>query len=234
MEDADQFFAVCRENDFHIEEAKAILLRKYVDALREWNEKVNLVSRQDISNIWMKHILPSISFLFSFAIDTPAKILDLGTGGGLPGIPISILVPGVKVTLLDSIQKKINAVRNIVSQAGLQNVDAVCDRAESLPKAIKQQSSYDYVISRGVAPIVDLLKWSRPLLAKPSNASGGKNLGTKTPLAKGSVLMLKGGDLSAETEVAQKRYPQANIQAHPLVIRGNHTLEGKLLVVAQL
>jgi hypothetical protein len=87
------------------------------------------------------------------------------------------------------------------------------------------------VISRGVAPIVDLLKWSDPLLAKNNSH---KETGPKSTIARGSVLMLKGGDLTSEISDARKRYPRVQIEAHPLEIKGNHTLEGKQLVVAQL
>src|SRR5258707_6454240 len=117
---------ICENNGLRISDIQSELLETYVDTLSEWNSKINLISRRDEENIWHRHILPSISLRFEFQLSLPSKMLDLGTGGGLPGIPIAILLEKLNVTLLDSIHKKIHALNDILSHLHLNNVTAIC------------------------------------------------------------------------------------------------------------
>ncbi len=151
--------------------------KEYNDLLIEWNEKINLVSRKK------NNILDLIedSKLFFEAIEfTPGvKILDIGTGGGIPGIVIAINHPEAELTLVDSIQKKINVVNDIIKRMKLDNVTAYCSRVEELPD--KYKNYFDYVAARSVTVLQDLCKWAKPLLR-----TGGK------------LVTVKGGDIAGE------------------------------------
>ena len=153
--------------------------KEYNDLLLEWNMKINLVSRKktDVFD------LIEDSKLFFDAIDFKEgiNILDLGTGGGLPGIVIAIHHPEVDLTLVDSIQKKANVVKDIVKKLGIKNAEVICIRAEDLAKLDEYKNRFNYVVARSVAVLQDLCKWSKDLL-KP----GGK------------LVTVKGGDIKGE------------------------------------
>lgn len=145
----------------------------------EWNKKINLVSRKKTD---VFDLINESKIFFDF-IDfkkNPA-ILDLGTGGGFPGIVMKIYHPNIKLTLVDSIQKKIRAVSDILSRLCISDVEVICSRAEDLEKDSVLQHTFDYIVARSVAPLYDLTKWCKYLL-KPS----------------GKLITLKGGDLTEE------------------------------------
>ena len=133
----------------------------------EWNAKINVVSRQDIENLEERHILHSLAIAKVFSFKAGAHLLDLGTGGGFPGVPLAILFPEVKFLLVDSIGKKIRVVEEVANALGLQNLTARHCRAEDL----KMNSQFDFVLSRGVAPLGQLLHWSQHLLKKKQHQS---------------------------------------------------------------
>ena len=142
---------------------------------RDWNQKINVVSRKDIDSLYLRHVLHSLAlipFMRSHSL-APSTVLDLGCGGGFPGIPLAIMLPDVKFTLCDSIAKKIRVVEAVASSLGLENVEAVWGRAESLT------GTYDLVVSRAVASLGDLLPWIK-----------GRS--------RDGLLCLKGGDLEEE------------------------------------
>ncbi len=159
----------------------------------DWNAKVNVISRKDITELYTRHVLHSLAIarLVPFKPDT--TILDVGTGGGFPGIPLAILFPEVQFTLIDSIGKKIRVVEDIVQKLGLQNVTAIHGRAE------EQHGKFDFVVSRAVTDMSTFLSWVRNKIAP-----GGTNT-----LANG-ILCLKGGDpngdLGAELDAVKKPY----------------------------
>jgi 16S rRNA (guanine527-N7)-methyltransferase len=150
---------------------------------REWNEKINVVSRQDIENLNERHVLHSLAIakVMSFKPDT--ALLDLGTGGGFPGIPLAILFPEVEFTLVDGTGKKIKVVQEVADALGLQNVTAIHARAEEL----KMNGAFDFVLSRGVTTLDKLLMWSERLLKKKHQNAYPNG-----------ILALKGGDLHGE------------------------------------
>lgn len=224
---------ICRENGLVVSEDKLRMLALYSDSLLDWNTRVNLISRSDTTNIWFSHILHSISMLFFRAFSSGQRVLDLGTGGGLPGVPLSILMPDTSFTLLDSIAKKTNAVQKIVSTLGLGNVLVETGRAEN-PAFIKKSNPFDVVISRSVAPLTDLIKWSKPLLTRKQSSShgtvGGSDFRSRTLLA------LKGGDLEQEIKKAKIKTGENEISVIDLVFSGSEEigLQDKKLVIVQM
>ena len=127
------------------------LYKQHASLFIEWNEKVNLVSRKDIENLSLKHTLHSLAIVKYIRFDEGARVLDIGTGGGFPGIPLAIYYPDVQFTLVDSIEKKIKVVEDIVNSLGLKNVIVKRGRAEEL------KEHFDYVVSRAVAPMQELV-----------------------------------------------------------------------------
>jgi 16S rRNA (guanine527-N7)-methyltransferase len=147
----------------------------------EWNSQINVISRKDLDQLYIRHVLHSLA-IHKFLQFTPdSKILDIGTGGGFPGIPLAILNPEVQFVLVDSIGKKIKVVQEVSRAIGLSNVTAIHDRAENV------KGPFDFVVSRAVAELKLLLQWSQGKLAKKQiNA-----------LPNG-LICLKGGDLTEE------------------------------------
>lgn len=149
---------------------------------QEWNQRINVISRKDIGLLYVKHVLHSLAIAAVLPFQDGTRIVDLGTGGGFPGIPLAILMPQVHVHLVDSIGKKIKVASAVAEALQLRNVSWSNQRAETLPT-----QSCDFVVSRAVAPLRDLIKWSRPIVRKGSQQ--GKRNG---------LICLKGGDLSEE------------------------------------
>ncbi|MVT10817.1 16S rRNA (guanine(527)-N(7))-methyltransferase RsmG [Chitinophaga sp. ysch24] len=149
---------------------------------QEWNEKINVISRKDIEALYEKHVLHSLSI--AAVADFPAgfQVLDLGTGGGFPGIPLAIFFPDVQFHLVDSIGKKIKVVEGVAEALELKNVTTAHSRVEDI-----KNRKFDVVVSRAVAPLKDLWRWSKPLLKKaPAHEQ------------QPGLICLKGGDLTQE------------------------------------
>lgn len=149
---------------------------------KDWNSKINVISRKDIESLYLKHVLHSLAIAATIDFQPGTSVVDIGTGGGFPGIPLAIFFPEVTFHLVDSIAKKLKVVDEIANAIGLANVSSQHTRAEEI-----KNRQFDFAVSRAVAPIKDLWKWSYPLIKK----------GFKQELPNGLVC-LKGGDLSRE------------------------------------
>ncbi len=149
----------------------------------EWNSQINLISRKDIDKLYPKHILHSLAIAPIANFANGSRILDIGTGGGFPGIPLAILYPEIEFVLCDSINKKLKVVTAIKDELRLDNVEVVWGRVEE----IKQKNSFDFAVTRAVAPLGKLWNWSNALIRK----------GDKSEIDNG-LLCLKGGDLHME------------------------------------
>lgn len=152
----------------------------------EWNSQINVISRKDIDHFYERHVLHSLAIAKVQAFEDGQTVVDVGTGGGFPGIPLAILYPNVHFTLVDSIFKKLKVVNVVVETLGLTNVTVVWDRVENLP------GPFDYAVTRAVAPAGTLLYW----LGIPEKPKGKE----KPYKVKKALLCLKGGDLEEELQ----------------------------------
>ena len=167
----------------------------------EWNEKINVISRKDIDSLYEKHVLHSLSIAAAYDFTPGSQIIDIGTGGGFPGIPLAIFFPEVQFHLADSIGKKIKVVQAVSEALQLKNVTTQHTRAEEI-----KNRQFDIVVSRAVAPLNVLWNWSNLLLKKKLNPD-------KSSSPKG-LLSLKGGDLAQE--ISESRCRPAIIDIHQL------------------
>lgn len=154
-----------------------------------WNERINLISRKDIDMLEERHVLHSLSIAKIIQFKPGTKILDVGTGGGFPGIPLAILFPEAKFTLVDSIGKKIKVVNEVANALGLKNVKAIQIRAEEL------EGSFDFIVSRAVTRMPVFLQWVRRKIRK-------KNFNSLN----NGILYLKGGDVEEEMNGIKGKY----------------------------
>ncbi len=162
---------------------------------KEWNEKINVISRKDIDALYEKHVLHSLAIAVLCSFDKGAQVIDIGTGGGFPGIPLAIFFPEVEFMLVDSIGKKIKVVQEVADGVGLKNITAVHGRVEEI-----KNRKFDYSVSRAVAPLGDLWKWINPVL----------RVGQKSDELPNGLICLKGGDLRNEIfESGMKSVTQA-------------------------
>ena len=156
---------------------------------REWNEKINVISRKDIDNLYVNHVLHSLGIAKVNSFLPDAEVLDVGTGGGFPGIPLAILFPKTRFHLVDSIGKKITVVKEVSQALGLKNVEAEQARAEQL------KHKYDFVVSRAVTQMKEFYGWVHSKVKRDS----------RHPLDNG-ILYLKGGDLDEEMNALRRPY----------------------------
>lgn len=155
---------------------------------KDWNQKINVISRKDIDSLYEHHILHSLGIAKFTTFVDGAKILDIGTGGGFPGIPLAILYPHCQFTLIDSIGKKIKVAQDVAAQCGLSNVQAVHRNA------VEEKSTYDFVVSRAVMNTSDLVKLIRKNVSKHQRSALPNGL-----------ICLKGGDLQEELSPFKKK-----------------------------
>ena len=156
---------------------------KLSEVYTEWNDKINVISRKDIDNLYEHHVLHSLAIAKFITFRNGTKIMDLGTGGGFPGVPLAILFPECRFHLVDSIGKKLKVIEAAKEATGLKNIFTFHSRAEEM------EYQYDFVVSRAVAPLKELMRWSTTKYL-PKHLNEKRN----------GLICLKGGDLTAEKE----------------------------------
>ena len=149
-------------------------------AYQEWNAKINVISRKDIHQIYLHHVLHSLSIAAIVEWEKGTQVIDIGCGGGFPSAPLAIFFPDVKFYLVDSIAKKLKVVDAVCEIAGIKNIETHHSRVEDI-----KNKKFDYAVSRAVAPLKDLWRWANPILQKKPNQPSG-------------LICLKGGDLHQE------------------------------------
>ncbi len=164
---------------------------------KDWNSKINVVSRKDIDELYIHHVLHSMAIAKLFEFDESDSILDIGTGGGFPGIPLAILFPKAQFHLVDSIGKKINVVKEVSSAIGLNNITAEHNRVEKL------KGEYDFIVSRAVAQTKQLMRWTHQIIKRDSPEE----------VANGYVF-LKGGNLKAELNEIRRPHQVTDISKY--------------------
>ena len=171
--------------DLSVEKQKKFMMM--IDIYRIWNEQINLISRKDFDFFYERHVLHSLAIGKVFSFQKNTKIMDVGTGGGFPGVPLAIMFPDVNFYLVDSIRKKTDALQNIVNELQLQNVVVVNKRMEVVDE------KFDFIVSRAVAKLDKLVSWTK---GKISN----KHINS----FKNGLIFLKGGDVVSETKSVEK------------------------------
>ncbi len=167
---------------------------KLQELYQDWNLKINVVSRKDIDELYLRHVLHSLGIAKVMEFQPNAKVMDVGTGGGFPGIPLAILFPETQFHLVDSIGKKIKVVNEVSEGLGLQNVRTTHGRVE------KVKDTYDFIVSRAVAQMETFVRWTKNKVHKKQQHT-----------LKNGILYLKGGDLTEEL----KNFPKATIYNLP-------------------
>jgi len=172
----------------HLKKQQIELFKELEPLYADWNSKINVISRKDFSEFYQRHVLHSLGIAKFTGFVPKTKVLDVGTGGGFPGIPLAIMFPQVQFHLVDSIGKKIKVVNGVASSLGLKNVRAEQVRAEQLTE------KYDFVVSRAVTRLPEFVPWVRKNISK-----------TQFNALPNGILYLKGGDLKDELKPFGKR-----------------------------
>jgi 16S rRNA (guanine527-N7)-methyltransferase len=181
MEEITKYFPNLTDNQL-------IQFQKLEKLYHDWNAKINVISRKDIDELYVKHVLHSLGIAKVMNFEPKATVLDVGTGGGFPGIPLAILFPETRFYLIDVIAKKIKVVNEVVAALGLENVKAEQLRAENM------KGEFDFIVSRAVTNMPDFVSWIKDKIKKQNKHK-----------LKNGILYLKGGDLNEEL----KDFPNA-------------------------
>jgi 16S rRNA (guanine527-N7)-methyltransferase len=197
LEKAEEIMELIKKYFADFDETQLRQLTALEALYKEWNSKVNVISRKDIDSLYEKHVLHSLSIAASFELLKGMEVVDIGTGGGFPGVPLAIFFPDVKFHLVDSIGKKLKVVEDIAAAIGLANITVQHTRAEEI-----KNRKFDVAVSRAVAPLADLLRWSTPLLRKRKLVE--RKSDDEVPVPNG-LICLKGGDLAQEISQTNAR-----------------------------
>jgi 16S rRNA (guanine527-N7)-methyltransferase len=152
----------------------------------DWNQKINVISRKDMEHFYLHHVLHSLSIATAFDFKSGTTVLDLGCGGGFPGVPLAIFFPEVSFLMVDSIRKKLSVIEAVAQSIGLENIAVRHSRAEDI-----KDRKFENIVSRAVAPLGDLWRWSKPLLKRYQQEKEDQPNG---------LICLKGGDLTKEIQ----------------------------------
>jgi len=178
----------CWENGFNPEPTRSERLAYFTKLVVDKNKKLNLISKRDIDSVVEKHVFLS-AYISKYLPDKVSKFLDIGTGGGFPGIPLAIMRPDLRGILVDSTEKKIKAVQEFIDKLKLSNVIADNERVESDEFISRHSNSFDLIVSRATVPLIILFRYAIPLIKD-----------------KAYLLAMKGGDLTDEFKKAEMKY----------------------------
>lgn len=198
-----EFWTICSLNGIILDETMSRNIQRFQQELTYWNERVNLISRQDAKNILEKHVLHSLVILKYEKISYKARVIDVGCGAGFPGTILKIARPDIYLTLVDSIAKKLKIAKMLANHTSLRNINAIAKRVEDLAKESNYLGKYDYVVSRAVASTDKLVHWSLNLLKQ-----------------NGKFILLKGGNLEQEIKDTKKYFPKLIIKEIPIDLIG--------------
>lgn len=216
--DLAQLWTICAANGIVLESEQIRALERYGRELRYWNEHVNLVSRKDIDHLYERHFLHALAALKYITLPQRARCIDIGTGGGLPGLPLAIARPDIHMLLIEAVAKKARLVALFAAHTGLPHLQVKRVRIEELAADPAYHCAFDCAFARAVAPLPDLLTWSYPVL-KPT----------------GMLVAYKGGEIAEELRRASSLFPELEITVHPMQLQGAPWFEQnqKLLVVCR-
>jgi len=189
--DLELLKARLHDNNVIISAGQLLKFKKYIELIRSWNRKINLISRKDVNFIVNKHILECLTILDILDIPPECRIIDVGTGAGLPGIPLKIMRPDLSIVLLDSKRMKHIFLNKVVHELNLRETTPILGRSESLSIDTEFAGTFDMVISRAVADLSQLFQWSHSFLSR-----------------NGIFVALKGGHLQDEIERFESNYPE--------------------------
>ncbi|GET44944.1 16S rRNA (guanine(527)-N(7))-methyltransferase RsmG [Capnocytophaga felis] len=165
----------------NLTEKQALQFEKLKPVYQQWNAKINVISRKDMDSFYERHVLHSLAIAKVMPFLPDSEVLDVGTGGGFPGVPLAILFPQTKFTLVDSIGKKIKVIEEVCKELDIDNVTAINSRVEQIDK------KFDFIVSRAVTQMPEFVKWVKGKVKKSSKHS-----------LDNGILYLKGGDLTEE------------------------------------
>jgi 16S rRNA (guanine527-N7)-methyltransferase len=197
--DLIQFWTILSANGIVLDEKQRERIERYTKELLHWNRRINLISRKDEDMILESHILHSLSVLKFIDLDKKYECMDIGTGGGLPGIPIAIASPKINMLLVDSIKKKVKTTKMLAQHTGMKTIKTRADRVEVIASEKEHQKKYDFIFARGVARLNKIQGWVSPLI-KPT----------------GKIVLLKGGDLEDEIKEATNNNKALRVEEHDL------------------
>ena len=200
---AENVRRICLENGLDISDSQWQLLEKWAALLLEVNQKVNLISRKETEFLWEKQILPCLALLIFRKFGLDADVCDFGTGGGLPGMPLAIVRPDLRLTLLDSRHKKIEVVQQMIESLKLSNAQAVLGRGEELGKQRPWRQRFPLLTARAVAPLIDLVRWTADLRK-----------------AESVLHIYKGGEIKEEVFALSKKISGVRVNKSLMVLKG--------------
>lgn len=212
-----KFWTILSTNGIILDVEQIEIFKRYQKELIYWNEKINLISRQDENNILDRHFIHSLSILKYVDIPQKARCVDIGTGGGFPGLALKIARPDIYMFLLDSIKKKIKTTEMFAQHTGLKNINCIHNRVENICNQKKYIKYFDIIFSRAVAKTDIIIDWAIPIIKD-----------------NGKFIFLKGGNLNEEISKAKAKYKYLNFDVIDINILGCEQikLDEKKIIIA--